>query len=185
MNTDGQNGSPAPTSIEALVADSMVGHWSLDPAGSSVQFHEKHFWGLITVHGTFEEVSGEATVARDGTITARLSILASSLSTKNAARDRHLRSAEFFDAERRPTVEVNVTQAEPDGRTLRCRGSLDAAGHSEPIEFTATAEESTPTAVVLRAELTVDRRAFSMTWSPLGIASRTSRGTVVARFVRD
>jgi len=68
---------------------------------------------------------------------------------------------------------------------LTCRGSLEAAGHSEPIEFTATVEEAGPDAVTLRAELTIDRRKFSMPWSPLGMASRQSGGTVLARFVRD
>ncbi len=66
----------------------------LDPAGSRAEFHVKHFWGAVTVHGTFERMTGEATVSPDGTATCRISFDARSLNTKNKQRDKHLRSAD-------------------------------------------------------------------------------------------
>src|SRR5271170_3419766 len=87
--------------VQDLVRDAP-GTWSLDPAGSTVDFHVKHFWGVITVHGHFDQIDGQGTVDEAGGISGELRIGAVSLSTKNAKRDQHLRSAEFFDAEHHP-----------------------------------------------------------------------------------
>ena len=43
--------------------NSLVGHgaseWTLDPSSSSVEFHVKHFWGVMTVHGHFDTITGD------------------------------------------------------------------------------------------------------------------------------
>jgi len=181
----GESAGPAAAEAGALLADGIVtGQWVLDPAGSRVEFHVKHFWGAVTVHGTFGAVTGEGSVGADGTITGRLTMDASSLSTGNKQRDKHLRSADFFTVEHHGEVVVTVTSAEPAGQAaLACHGTLEAAGHSEPVEFTAHIREATGQAVVLDAEIVVDRTLFAMTWSPLGMAAAMARGTVVARFV--
>ena len=67
---------------------------------------------------------------------------------------------------------------------LECQGVLDVSGHARPVAFTAHIQEATAQAVVLTAELEVDRGEFDMTWSPMHIASMTAHGTVRARFVR-
>jgi polyisoprenoid-binding protein YceI len=182
----GDGGSPGPAALagaSALLADgTMTGQWVLDPAGSRVEFHAKHFWGAVTVHGTFDAVAGEGSVSADGTITGRLTMDASSLSTGNKQRDKHLRSADFFTVERHGNVVVTVTSAEPGGQAaLACHGTLEAAGHSEPVEFTAHIREATGQAVVLDAEIVIDRTLFATTWSPLGMAAAMARGTVIAR----
>lgn len=131
-----------------------TGRWVLDPAGSRADFYVRHFWGLITVHGWFDRLSGAGTVAADGTMTGTVIIDATSVSSKNKQRDQHLRSADFFDVERHPRVVITVTEATAD-------------------------------AAVLRAEITVDRTGFDMTWRPMKIASPMARATVVARFARE
>jgi polyisoprenoid-binding protein YceI len=170
----------------ALLTDGvMAGRWVLDPAGSRVEFHVKHFWGAITVHGSFSQLTGEGSVGPDGTVTGRGRIDASSLGTGNKKRDEHLRSADFFDTARHPQVVVTVIAARPAGpAALACQGSLEAAGHTEPVEFTAHLADASAEAVVLHADLVVDRARFAMTWSPLGMASSSARASVVARFVR-
>ncbi len=177
-------GSPAPT-VTALLDDrTTAGGWILDPAGSRAGFHVKHFWGAVTVHGQFGRICGEGSVGADGTVTGRVSMDAASLSTKNKRRDEHLRSADFFDVAHHPHVVVTVT-AEPAGpASLACRGTLEAAGHVKPIEFTAHVEDASARAVTLRADAVVDRTEFAMTWSPLGMASAMARVTVQARFAR-
>jgi polyisoprenoid-binding protein YceI len=57
-------------------------------------------------------------------------------------------------------------------------------GHAPPVTFTAHIQEATGQAVVLTAQLHVNRKDFGMTWSPLHIASMTALGRVKARFVR-
>jgi polyisoprenoid-binding protein YceI len=178
--------SSAQIDVAAILAGgTATGHWVIDPAQSRVQFHVKHFWGAITVHGSFAQITGEATFGADGTVTGRVSMDAASLDTKNSKRDRHLRSGDFFDVERHPHAVVTVTSAKPAGRTmLACEGTLDAAGHVAPIQFNAELHDVSDPGVTLVAEIVVDRTLFDMTWSPLGMASKMARATVEAHFVR-
>jgi polyisoprenoid-binding protein YceI len=177
---------PATKDVTSLLADgTAAGNWVLDPAGSDAGFHVKHFWGAITVHGTFERMAGEASVGPDGNVTARISFDASSLNTKNKQRDNHLRSADFFHTEKHPHVTLTVTSARPAGpAALDCQGTLEAAGNARPVTFTARIDQVSPQAAVLTGEVVVDRATFGMTWSPLHMSSMTARGTVTARFTR-
>jgi polyisoprenoid-binding protein YceI len=163
-----------------------AGQWRLDPAGSRVEFRVRHFWHAITVRGWFEQIDGEGTVGPDGTVAGQLVIAAASLNTKNKQRDKHLRSADFFHADKHPRVVVTVQQAAlgPDGR-LTGEGTLEAAGITEPLTFTADVAEASAEAVTLRAELAVDRSRFGMTWSPLRMAAMQATGAVTARFTRE
>ncbi len=161
------------------------GHWHLDTADSSVEFHVKHFWGAVTVHGRFEKVDGEGTISADSTVSGHLTIGVSSLTTKNRKRDEHLRSADFFDVQHHPTVTISLLGLDPDGeRAFRARVWLEAAGRRLELQPTVEVVSATSDAVVLRSAVVVDRTAFDMTWSPLGMASRQARGEVTARFVR-
>jgi polyisoprenoid-binding protein YceI len=171
--------------VDLLENGSIVGAWNLDPQQSRVEFAVKHFWGAVTVRGKFTVLRGEAVVGADGTVTGQLSADATSLNTKNKKRDEHLRSSDFFHVERHPRIVIAVTAAQPIGPdAVSFRGTLDAAGHVQPIEFTAHVGEASPQAIILRTDLTVDRNVFGMTWSPLGMASKTAIGTAVTRWVR-
>ena len=174
------------TGATSLLADgTATGNWVLDPEGSHAEFRVKHFWGAITVRGTLDRMSGEATIGPDGSVAGRISFDAESVNTKNKQRDKHLRSADFFHAEKHPQAVLTITSARPAGPAdLECQGTFEAAGHARPVSFTAHIDEATAQAVVLTAELEVDRTEFDMTWSPLHIASTTAHGTVKARFVR-
>jgi len=169
-----------------IANDASVGRWVLDPESSRVEFHIKHFWGAITVHGSFSKVSGEGSISSSRAITGQLVVDAASLTTKNKKRDAHLRSADFFDVDHHPHVVMTVTDAKHiDPATLTCQGTLEAAGHVRPIAFSVDVKEVADQAVTLRAELAIDRTEFDMTWSPLGMASKMARAIVVARFVRS
>jgi polyisoprenoid-binding protein YceI len=156
---------PTTTDMTSLLADATAeGNWALDPAGSSAGFAVKHFWGAITVHGTFEHMTGEAAVGPDGTVTARISFDAGSINTKNKKRDNHLRSADFFHADKHPHAVLTVTSARPaDPDRLECQGTFNAAGHVRPVTFTARIQEATLQDAVLTAQLDVDRSEFDMT----------------------
>jgi polyisoprenoid-binding protein YceI len=164
----------------------LAGRWRLDAPASKVEFRVRHFWRAITVRGWFDQVDGEGAVGPDGTVTGQLVIAAASLNTKNKQRDKHLRSADFFDAGQHPRVVVTVQQAAlgSDGR-LTGEGTLEAAGVTEPLTFTADVVDASMEAVTLRAELAVDRSRFGMTWSPLRMAAMQATGIVTARFTRE
>jgi polyisoprenoid-binding protein YceI len=178
-------GSTTPGATSQLADGTAVGSWVLDPAESTAEFRVRHFWGAITVRGTLGPMAGEAAVSPDGTVTGRISFDARELDTGHKQRDKHLRSADFFHTDEHPQAVLTVTSAQPAGPDgLECQGTLDVAGHARPVAFTAHIQEATGQAVVLTAELQVDRAAFGMTWSPLHMASMTALGTVKARFTR-
>jgi polyisoprenoid-binding protein YceI len=172
--------------VTSQLADgTAASSWVLDPAGSTAEFRVSHFWGAITVRGTLRLIAGEAAVSPDGTVTGRITFDARSVDTGHKQRDKHLRSADFFHAEDHPQAVLTVTSVRPAGPDgLECRGTLDVAGHAQTVAFTAHVQETTGQAVVLTAELQVDRAEFGMTWSPLHMASMTVVGTVKARFTR-
>ena len=163
-----------------------AGQWRLDPQASKVEFSVPHFWHAIKVRGSFGQLSGHGTVTPDGSVTGQIVMDATSLDTRNKRRDKHLRSADFFNSDEHPQVVLAVTQATAttDGR-LAMVGSLQAAGVEEPVSFTADLVEAGNDAVTLRAELTVDRSRYGMTWSPMKMTAMQATGSVTARFIRD
>lgn len=161
-----------------------TGTWTLDPARSTVTTATKHFWGLITVRGTFTDLSGHAEVSADGTLTAVLQVNATSIDTKNKKRDQHLRSADFFDTEHHPTITFTTTDVTlTDNTTARVTGTISAAGAQQDITFDATIADQSDHASVT-AEVPIDHKALGMTWSPLGMAKPTTTVTLDLTFTR-
>jgi polyisoprenoid-binding protein YceI len=178
-------GSTTPGVTSQLADGTAAGSWVLDPTGSKAEFHVKHFWGAMTVHGSMGPMTGEATIAPDGGVTGRIAFDVRGLDTGHSKRDEHLRSDDFFTAGTCPEAVLTVSAARPSGPDrLDCEGTFEAAGHVRPVAFTARIEEAAAQAVVLTAELQVDRSEFGMTWSPLRMSAMTARGTVKARFTR-
>ena len=176
---------PVSSPAELLATGAAVGTWRLDAEQSRISFAVKHFWGAITVRGSFGVVRGEATVGADGTVTGQVILDSASLSTKNKKRDEHLRSNDFFDVDTHPEVTLTLTSVRPvEPDNLSVAASMAAAGHVRPIEFTAHVDDASAQAITLHADVAVDRTEFAMTWSPLGIASKTATTTAVTRWVR-
>jgi polyisoprenoid-binding protein YceI len=179
-------GQASADEVAGLVRDgSLTGRWTLDQQASTAEFRVRHFWNAITVRGRFERMDGEGTAGPGQTVAGKLVIDATSLNTKNKKRDAHLRSADFFDAEKHPQVVLTVTKASvtPAGQ-LAAEGTLEAAGITEPVTFTADVLDANADSVTLRAEFTVDRSRFGMTWGPLRMTSMQATGSVTARFTR-
>jgi polyisoprenoid-binding protein YceI len=170
-----------------LAGDSMAGVWRLDPGRSSVRFRVKHFWGLITVRGSFTKFEGSATIDRAGAISGSMRIDATSVETGHSKRDQHLRTADFFDADNHPTISFSTGQVSPRGdQHVAVDGELTAAGRTRPISFDARVTEVDAEAgrVTVDAEITLDRSEFEMTWSPLRMASSTVVVSIDGELVR-
>ncbi|WP_051325104.1 YceI family protein [Candidatus Solirubrobacter pratensis] len=153
-------------STTAPAAQITDGAWQLDPARSSVEFHVRHFYGLVTVKGAFADYDG--TLQLGATPAVELTLQAASLDTKMVKRDEHLRSGDFFDVEHHPQVRFVSERAELDGDTLRVQGRLHAAGRQIPLELDATVRELDDE-LEIEAVAEADHRELGMTWSPLGI----------------
>ena len=167
-----------PTHVAAPIAD---GAWRLDPARSSVAFHVRHFYGLMTVKGEFADYDGTLELSAEPAV--ELTIQAASLNTQMAKRDEHLRSGDFFDVENHPQVRFSSDSAELDGDKLRVQGRLEAAGRSIPLEFDASVRE-VDGELEIEAVTEADHRELGMTWSPLGILRAPSKLIVRGRLVR-
>lgn len=160
--------------------------WQLDPRSSSVAIASKTYWGLSTVHGSFSQFTGSGEVLADGTAHGQLAIEASSINTKNAKRDTHLKSADFFDAGEHPQIVAELSQATREGDdTVAVEGTLTAAGKTRPLAFKAKITEASPGAITLQADTAVDRHDFGMNWNQLGMLTGPTQVHVVARFVRS
>jgi polyisoprenoid-binding protein YceI len=163
----------------------MMAGWQLDPSGSSVTIQHKHTWRLATVRGSFGQVSGSGEILPDGTGRGRLEIGAESIDTKNARRDKHLRSKDFFHASEHPHIVVDLTRiVRQDGDSATAEGTLTVAGRTQPLALTARLSESTDTAVTLAADADINRADFGMSWNLLGMIQGKAQVHVVARFVR-
>ncbi|RYG20399.1 MAG: polyisoprenoid-binding protein [Chitinophagaceae bacterium] len=112
--------------------------WALDPTHSELQFKVKHLM-ITTVTGTLKSFSAElssegdeftgATIAFSGDI--------SSLDTGNTDRDNHLKSGDFFDAEKFPTMDFKSTSMEKDGDNYVIKGDLTIKETTKPVKLTA------------------------------------------------
>jgi polyisoprenoid-binding protein YceI len=157
------------------------GRWRIDPARSRVEFRTPTLWGLATVDGRFERYDGSLDLERSPAI--ELVIDAASLSTKNNFRDRHLRSADFFDVEDHPQVRFVSDTATLDGDTLKVRGRLYAAGSSLRLELEASLRPVGDD-VEIDARTHADHRKLGMSHGILGMIPTPSELIVHARLVR-
>src|SRR3954454_4444533 len=169
------------TTTPGAVAQITDGAWQLDPARSSVEFHVRHFYGLMTVKGQFAHYDG--TLDLGATPAVELTIQANSLDTKMAKRDEHLRSGDFFDVERHPQVRFVSDNAVLDGDTLPVRGQLHAAGRQMPLELDATVREIDGE-LEIETVIDADHRELGMPWRPLRILRAPSKLIVRGRLVR-
>ena len=115
--------------------------WNIDPMHSDVQFSVKHL-GLMTVRGHFEKVSGSAKT-ENGKLTAFEAVIdPASINTRVADRDKHLRSADFFNVEQWPEMKFVSTSIQEVGTdNYRVSGDLTMAGQTHPVELSVELSE--------------------------------------------
>jgi polyisoprenoid-binding protein YceI len=187
MAGDDATNSATRSPLSLLHDGAAIGAWEIDPAASVLEFRVKHFWGAMTVRGRLTAVSGRIEIAATGAVSGTIRAESASVDTGNKSRDKHLRSADFFDVANHPAVVFSLEQLLPVADdTLRATGVLTAAGRSQSIAFDANLTERSEERVTLDGEVSVNRRAdFGMNWSPLGIASPTAVLVIHAVLVRS
>jgi polyisoprenoid-binding protein YceI len=170
--------------LHALLQDGkLAGAWTLDAARSEVRLETRHTWGLRPLHGAFRQVTGNGTVTAAGEVTGVITVAAQSIDTKNSTRDKHLRSADFFDVTTHPDLTFTVDDVSPADGGVRVAGSLTVRGTTRPAAFDATVSAAGGE-VVLDGELQVNRADFGLTWNRMGIASMDNTIVVHAVFTR-
>jgi len=153
---------------------SSLTSWTFDPAHTEVGFAVKHLM-IATVKGRFAEVHGTVRMDETDPTSAEVEVAigVASIHTGNADRDAHLRSPDFFDAERFPTITFRSRRVEPgtDG-TLRLLGDLTIRGVSRPVELAVRSEGAIQDPWGNRragfsAGLRIKRSDFGITWNQL------------------
>jgi polyisoprenoid-binding protein YceI len=146
-----------------------AGTYTVDPAHSNVGFAVRHM-GIATVRGSFRSVQGTIDATGDAPVLEG-SVEVASIDTGEENRDGHLKSPEFFDAERHPQIGFHstATEADEDG-TIRLAGEITIKGVSKPIELTGTVAENGEDPwgnqrVGLELETSIDRRDFDLKWN--------------------
>ena len=123
------------TTLETLLSDpDTAGVWNLVSDKSTISFKIRNMWGLISVKGRFADVRGDGQITGKGAIFGRVDIQVASLHTGIRKRDQHLRSADFFDAERFPEISAVVTALEPtSGDAADLRATFTIKGVTAPV----------------------------------------------------
>lgn len=127
-----------PAAVEGL--DQLTGDYQPDPAHSRLGFAARHAM-VTTVHGWFDSFQGR--VHLDGhdprNCSVALVIDAASIQTNNPDRDAHLRSADFFDVERYPTITFESSDVMPlDDRRYRVTGNLTIRAVTRAVDLELT-----------------------------------------------
>ena len=154
-------------SSTASIAALSPGTYRIDPTKSQVRYSGKHMFGLGTVHATFTIRDGELRIGEPlETSTARITVDAASFTSKNARRDRDVRSAGLLDTDKYADITFasdGLQQTEDD---LLVKGTVTAHGQAVPadVRIDRVTHQATGMSLHGRAEH-LDRTAFGITGS--------------------
>lgn len=157
----------------ALPFSALASTWSLDPDHSAAQFKVRHLM-ISNVRGNFEKISATLHLDdRDITKSrVEVSIDVASINTGVNKRDDHLRSPDFFDATKFPSMTFVSTRVEKAGPgKLNVTGNLTIKGITRPVVLRVdglTPEVRDPWGHSRRgasATTTINRRDFGITWN--------------------
>ncbi|MEZ4391142.1 MAG: YceI family protein [Polyangiales bacterium] len=141
--------------------------WNLDLSHSTLGFTVRHLM-VTKVHGRFAK--GTASFD-DAANTARAEIEVASIDTRDEKRDAHLRSADFFDAEKFPTItfeSTGVTDASGDTLTLQGKLTIHGVTHDVNLAVERIGEAKDPWGnqrVSFEAKTHISRKDFGMVWN--------------------
>ena len=159
--------------VVSLRAQAGTTTYKIDPRHSSAQFAVTHLM-ISTVHGEFHAVNG--TVIFDDSDVSKSSVNvtidATTVDTREPDRDKHLRSADFFDVANHPTMSFVSTKVEPaDSGKLKVSGDLTIRGVTKPVVL----EVSVPKAPIkdpwgmqrtaVSGSTKINRQHFGVAWN--------------------
>jgi len=129
--------------LSSLSALAQTADWNLDPAHSTAQFTVRHL-GISNVAGNFTKVTGSVALNEKDITQSQVSasIDVSSVNTRVEARDKDLRSPNFFDVEKYPTMEFKSKRIVSGGGKLQVIGDLTI--HGTTHEVTLDVDGPTP-----------------------------------------
>ena len=147
--------------------------WNIDPAHTTAEFKVRHMM-ITNVKGHFSGVTGVLTLDEQGVNGSHIeaSIEAASIDTREVDRDTHLKSADFLDVEKFPTLTFASTRITRTGEgDLDVEGNLTIHGVTRKVVFAV--EGPTPpgkdpwgnTRIGWSATTKINRKDFGLTWN--------------------
>jgi polyisoprenoid-binding protein YceI len=162
-----------------------AGVYDLDQAHTTVEFVARHLM-ITKVRGRFATFSGSVNVAEvPEESSVEVTIDAASIQTSQEQRDAHLRSADFFDAEKYPTLTFKSTAVELDGDNWKVTGALTVRDVTRPVVLDLEFDGANTTpwgtqAVAFSASTEIDREDWGLTYNQ----TLEAGGVVVGKKVR-
>lgn len=170
--------------------------WDLDNAHTSVNFSVRHMM-ISKVKGTFKTATGTLKVDdKDlSKSSADFTIDAKSIDTGNEKRDEHLRSADFFDTAKFPTITFKSGKVEKKRKSMKVHGFITMHGQTKPLML----EIDGPTKAIrdpfgltrsaVSATAKINRKDFGLQWNQALEAGGVAVGeevdiTIEAEFVK-
>lgn len=165
------------------------GVYNFDKAHSFIGFKIRHM-GLIEVPGFFRDFTGK--VNFDASDVTRSSVeftaKATSIDTGVGARDKHLRTADFFEVEKYPDITFKSTKVQKKGKGWMVTGDFTMKGVTKTISFPfqipgwLPADDRSGGKMGIAAETTLNRRDYGVNWGsnlPSGIPAVSDNVTIV------
>jgi len=145
--------------------------YTVDPSHSNVNFTTRHL--ISKVEGRFKDFDGTFTFdeKHPESLVAELTVKTASVSTDNEKRDGHLKSGDFFDVEKFPTMTFKSTKATPAGKGhMKLAGDLTIHGVTKPVVFAVEylGEAKDPwggTRAAFTASTKINRKDFGISWN--------------------
>ncbi|QRK13179.1 polyisoprenoid-binding protein [Archangium violaceum] len=158
--------------VLAAPSFAFAAEFEIDAAHSAAQFSVKHMM-VSNVRGAFSKVTGKANIdEKDITrSTVEATIDATTINTNEPKRDEHLRSADFFDTAKYPTITFKSTKVEKAGANLKVTGNLTMHGVTKPVVLDVegfTTEAKDPWGNIKRggtATTKINRKDFGLGWN--------------------
>lgn len=146
--------------------------WAIDPAHTTAEFAVKHLM-ISTVKGSFADVAGTIVLDEADMANSKvdLTIPTKTIDTRSAQRDEHLRSADFFDAERVPAMTFRSKSVKPKGdNEYQVIGDLTIRDVTREVALEVSDEGRNRdpwggTRAAFAASTSIDRDDFGLTWN--------------------
>lgn len=165
------------TAVTCLLVFGMAGAaaaattYTIDPAHSDVSFKIRHL--IANVAGQFAEFDGTISADWDNleASSVRFAIKAASIDTRNEDRDKHLRSADFFDVEKHPEITFvsdRITKAGDNSYSVTGKLTMHGVTKEVTLPVTYLGEMTDPWGNVkagFALSTTLDRTAYGIVWN--------------------
>lgn len=164
--------------------------WTVDKNHSKVGFSVNHM-GISEVDGKFNDFTGTVVTTKEDFDNAKVTFSGktASVDTDNERRDNHLKSPDFFDAEKYPEIKFSGTLNKgQQEKTYTLKGDLTMKGVTKPVEFTVTHGGNVNTGQVAKAGFRftgeINRHDYGLTWSKTVPTGELVVGDIVTLDVR-